>query len=48
MDWFMLAAMVIAGWVVLSGFAGERFGRQPTAAGPTGGAPTATPAAKVR
>ena len=28
MDWFMLTAMVIAGWAVLSVFAGERMVRQ--------------------
>ena len=28
MDWFMLAAMVIAGWSVLSVIAGERMSRQ--------------------
>ena len=33
MDWFMLTAMVIAGWAVLSQFAGERLSRQPPAAG---------------
>ena len=27
MDWFMLTAMVIAGWAVLSTFAGERLAR---------------------
>jgi hypothetical protein len=28
MDWFMLTAMVIAGWAVVSVFAGERMVRQ--------------------
>ena len=28
MDWFMLTAMVIAGWAVVSVFAAERMNRQ--------------------
>jgi hypothetical protein len=32
MDWFMLTAMVIAGWVVVSTFASERLVRQQQAA----------------
>jgi hypothetical protein len=54
MDWFMLTAMVIAGWAVLSVFAGERMVRQHqvTAAAATAAAavkaptpPAGTPAA---
>ena len=55
MDWFMLTAMVIAGWAVLSVFAGERMVRQhqvTTAAAaaatksptPPAGTPAPTPA----
>ena len=37
MDWFMLTAMVIAGWAVVSTFAGERLSRQRQAVGAPAG-----------
>ena len=43
MDWFMVAAMAIAGWVVLTGFATERAGRVPQATGPAGPGKSAAP-----
>ncbi len=43
MDWFMLTAMVIAGWAVLSVFAGERTVRQQQIAAATAAAAAAVP-----
>ncbi len=42
MDWFMLTAMVIAGWAVLSNFAGERTVRQAQVAAAAAAAAVAT------
>ncbi len=48
MDWFMLTAMVIAGWAVVSVLAGERLTRQQQLAAAAAAQPAAAEAPPLR